>query len=148
VQLNNFRKALKFVLDHEGGYVNDKDDPGGETKWGIAKRYHPELDIKMLLPEQAARIYADEYWVPSGCDGIAHPYSTVVFDTAVNCGVSRAVMWLKQAEDIPHYIHARKNFYFDQINSNPVKVKYLKGWVNRLTDLAKYCQIEIEKAPV
>lgn len=30
------------------GYVNHKDDRGGETRFGVAKRSHPNLDIKNL----------------------------------------------------------------------------------------------------
>ena len=26
----NFDKAFKFIMKWEGGYTNDKDDPGGE----------------------------------------------------------------------------------------------------------------------
>lgn len=34
----NFEKAFSFVLKWEGVYTNDKDDPGGETKYGISKK--------------------------------------------------------------------------------------------------------------
>lgn len=144
-QLNNFRLALKFVLEHEGGYVNDPDDPGGETKWGISKRYHPDVDIKNLLPEQAAQIYAEEYWNPCNCDNIPHPYCAVVFDTAVNCGVNRAVQWLKLGLTPEDYIDTRRNFYFDRINRDPPKAKYLRGWMNRLNDLKKFVEVEQNK---
>jgi len=36
-----FLKAVEMVLAHEGGYVNDPNDPGGETKYGISKRSYP-----------------------------------------------------------------------------------------------------------
>jgi len=36
-----FLRAVAVVLDHEGGYINDLRDPGGETKWGISKRSYP-----------------------------------------------------------------------------------------------------------
>ena len=42
----NFSEAITFILDHEGGYVDDKTDPGGETKFGISKRQYPNLNIK------------------------------------------------------------------------------------------------------
>lgn len=35
-----FSSALKKVLAYEGGYANDKDDAGGETYKGIARRFH------------------------------------------------------------------------------------------------------------
>lgn len=36
----SFRPALKRVLAYEGGYANDKDDAGGETYKGIARKFH------------------------------------------------------------------------------------------------------------
>ena len=44
--LVNFDEIIEVVLHHEGGYVNDPKDPGGETNFGIAKRSHPDVDIK------------------------------------------------------------------------------------------------------
>jgi lysozyme family protein len=34
--LTQFEDIIEVVLHHEGGYVNDPDDPGGETNFGIA----------------------------------------------------------------------------------------------------------------
>ncbi len=41
-----FRRNNRIVLEHEGGYVNDPDDAGGETKYGIAKRWYPNVRYK------------------------------------------------------------------------------------------------------
>ena len=46
-----FDEIIEQVLEHEGGYVNDPDDPGGETKFGIAKKFNPDVDIKNLTKE-------------------------------------------------------------------------------------------------
>ena len=46
--LTEFDDIIEVVLEHEGGYVNDPKDPGGETNFGIAKRSHPDVDIKNL----------------------------------------------------------------------------------------------------
>jgi lysozyme family protein len=43
-----FEKCITVVLLHEGGYVNNPSDYGGETKYGIAKRFFPQEDIKNL----------------------------------------------------------------------------------------------------
>lgn len=148
--INDFRKALQFTLKWEvgnrpnGGYTNDPNDPGGETKYGIAKRYHPSLDIASLTPEQAANIYAHEYWDSCGCDQIPFPFCVAVFDTAVNCGVARATSWMKNAKDVYTFLGARKQFYYDQVNKVPTKIKYLKGWLARVDDLRKFCDIAIQ----
>jgi lysozyme family protein len=138
---NDFRKALAFVLPWEGGYVNDPDDPGGETKWGISKKAHPFEDIALLSPERAAQIYADEYWTPLGCDGIEFPLNVAVFDTAVNCGVKRAADWLKRSTNAIEFLDFRKVHYYSLVNKNPTMSKYLRGWMNRLGDLKKYVEI-------
>ena len=48
-----FDQVIDRVLAHEGGYVNDPDDPGGETKYGISKKAYPKIDIKNLTKEEA-----------------------------------------------------------------------------------------------
>ena len=60
-----FKDLIDGVLVREGGYVDHPSDPGGETKYGIAKRSHPKEDIKNLTKERAAEIYEKDYWIPS-----------------------------------------------------------------------------------
>ena len=45
-QLTTFNEIIEVVLKHEGGYVNDPLDRGGETKFGITKKFYPNVDIK------------------------------------------------------------------------------------------------------
>ena len=46
--LISFDEIIGITLHHEGGYVHDPKDLGGETKYGIAKRFYPDVDIKIL----------------------------------------------------------------------------------------------------
>lgn len=62
--MSEFHLAFNHLMKYEGGYVNDPDDPGGETKYGISKRSYPNLDIKNLTEEQAKSIYLREWWSP------------------------------------------------------------------------------------
>jgi len=93
----SFEKVIKFTLQHEGGYVNDPDDPGGETKFGISKRTYPDVDIAALTESQAMAIYKRDFWDRLGCDSMAPQIAAVVFDTAVNMGRRRAVRMLQAA---------------------------------------------------
>jgi hypothetical protein len=138
---NNFKKSLAFTLKWEGGYVDDPRDPGGETKWGISKRAYPDLDIRNLSADRAAQLYYDDYWTRSGCGGIDFPLCTCVFDTAVNCGVTRAVRWARDSCTPADFLGQRESFYIDRVKSNPKMQAYLKGWLNRLGDLRKFVQI-------
>jgi lysozyme family protein len=61
--LTQFDDIIEVVLEHEGGYVNDPQDPGGETNFGVAKRSHPDVDIKNLTKDGAKEIYYQDYWI-------------------------------------------------------------------------------------
>ena len=43
-----FEKAFEITIGHEGGYVNDLTDNGGETKFGISKKSFPNLTVWSL----------------------------------------------------------------------------------------------------
>ena len=89
-----FDQAFDRLIGHEGGYVNDSADPGGETKFGISKRSYPNVDIKNLTREQAKTIYLRDFWQPLGED--AHPaVKFQAFDFAVNSGIQTAVRKLQ-----------------------------------------------------
>lgn len=92
----SFNKAVAFVLHHEGGYVNDPKDPGGETRYGISKRAYPNVDIRNLTKDDAINIYKRDYWdkLP---DGLPMPVHCALFDCAVNTGISRAIRLLQSA---------------------------------------------------
>ena len=67
-----FKAAFQLVIANEGEYVNDPQDPGGETKFGISKRSYPQLDIKNLTIDQAQNIYKTDFWDKiNGSDRIA-----------------------------------------------------------------------------
>ena len=92
-----FDKAFDFVIVAEGGYTNDPNDHGGETRFGISKRAFPFIDIKDLTLEQAGKIYRDHYWDVLPMADLPNPLAFCLFDTAVNCGVGRAIKLLQMA---------------------------------------------------
>lgn len=92
-----FDDAVKFVLSHEGGYVCDPHDSGGETCFGISKRAYPELDIKHLTLPQAKDIYRKDYWEKLGLGLFPDRLALVLFDTSVNAGRSQAVKILQRS---------------------------------------------------
>lgn len=85
--MNSFNYAFSQTLGHEGGYVNDPADPGGETNWGISKRAYPSLDIASLTISDAKNIYFADYWLRLNLDKINSPLiAAEIFDTSVNTG--------------------------------------------------------------
>jgi lysozyme family protein len=92
-----FDEAFELLLGHEGGYVNDLRDPGGETKFGISKRSYPGEDIANMTLGRAKAIYLRDYWGSAGCDAVHDGIKFDLFDMAVNSGVRAAVRCLQQA---------------------------------------------------
>lgn len=100
----DIKPALIKLFGVEGGYVNDPDDAGGETKYGISKRSYPDTDIKALTLEQAGDIYLRDFWNPLRLSEIANQtIAEEVFDTAVNCGVGTAGRILQEAVNLTNY---------------------------------------------
>lgn len=150
-----FDDAVKFILDYEGGYVNDPNDPGGETKFGISKRSYPNLDITNLSIDHAKFIYREDYWNKVKGDWLPVALRLMVFDCAVNQGVTRSIKFLQKSlglkEDgifgpitghavrdcidsdvLYRYSHLRLEAYV----KNPQWGFYGKGWSKRLLDVA------------
>lgn len=143
---NNFVKGLEFIRKWEGGWSNDKLDPGGKTMWGITEavylKHYPNNRIEDATPDEAANIYWEDYWLPSGAGEVPFYYGIVLFDTAVNCGVGRAKALDRIAKGDPEaYINARIQFYTRVVEKNPPQKKFFKGWINRVTDLRKYVDV-------
>ncbi len=156
-----FEKAIEFVLKHEGGYVFDPHDPGGETNFGISKKAYPNLNIKELTEEQAKAIYKRDYWDKIKGDELPHVVAFALLDTAINCGVFKASMWLQlslnllckkglkmdgvigpktvaaleecsKPKIVMYVLYLRLRHYLSLEND-----RFFRGWVERVTDLMK-----------
>lgn len=93
-----FDQAFNELIGHEGGYVNNPDDPGGETKYGVSKRSYPDIDIKTLTLQRAKDIYYRDFWAATAADKMkTYDLAYAVFDAAVNSGVSASKKWLQMA---------------------------------------------------
>lgn len=92
-----FEHCFDRLISHEGGYVNDPRDPGGETKFGISKRAYPTLDIRALTLADAKSIYKRDYWDRAQCDSLPPSVAYLVFDCAVNSGIGQAVRFLQRS---------------------------------------------------
>ncbi|CAN7311273.1 glycoside hydrolase family 108 protein [Acidovorax delafieldii] len=95
-----FLDLVDRVLSHEGGYVNDPNDPGGETKWGISKRSYPHLNIKDLTRQDAIAIYQRDFWQRVQGDKLPVPFVFQALDAAVNHGIGNAVRWMQRAAGV------------------------------------------------
>jgi lysozyme family protein len=148
-----FSRILKFVLDHEGGYVNHPADPGGATNYGITQRtldaYNQENnlqkeDVKDLKLAKVANIYYEKYWKPEW-EKLGFPLAACMFDTSVNMGTSRAYSFLGQCDNnYVKYLQLRIAAYNAIVERRPASKVFLKGWMNRVTDLRRFIDSEME----
>lgn len=99
-------RALRFVLNAEGGLSDDPLDRGGLTNFGIRqvtldgwRKYHPDFpaSVRNLTVPHARAIYERQYWQAAGCDFMPWPLSLAVFDMSVNSGPGRSVEYLQRA---------------------------------------------------
>jgi lysozyme family protein len=150
-----FSKCIVVILKNEGGYVNNPKDPGGETQYGIAKRFHPNIDIKNLTIGGAMAIYYTEYWLPMNLEGINNDELVLhVFDHGVNAGVVTAIKILQRLVGVgddgvigdetrraireyngditTDFIKRRKLFYVTLVQKKPSMRGSLRGWLNRI----------------
>jgi len=149
-----FKNAIEHILISEGGYVNDPTDLGGETNYGITKRFYKHLDIKNLTKKEASEIYYNDYWLKAKCDQLPEDLRLIHLDTAVNMGITRANKFLQEAigvrkdgvigqvtlsqahkADILDYTRVRLVYYTKIIISKPEQIKYINGWYNRVLNL-------------
>jgi len=101
--MSRFRICLDRVLKHEGGFVNHPKDPGGATNFGITqatladfrKKPVTVAEVKSMTKDEAGEIYRWRYWSPPLCEALPEGVDYMVFDLAVNSGVSRAVKFLQ-----------------------------------------------------
>ncbi len=127
-----FDTAFAIVVGLEGGYVNDPQDPGGETKYGISKRRYPAEDIPSLTLDRAKFLYQRDYWNTHGCDKLEWTEALLVFDSAVNGG--NPTRWLQMyAGSAPKdFAIAFQAEHIQYLASLPGWPHEARGWSRRL----------------
>jgi lysozyme family protein len=93
----DFRIAVKLTLTHEGGYVNNPNDSGGPTKYGVTQKDLPGVDIESLTEDQAISYYAEHYWKALYSEIADQNVADKVFDMGVLFGIGEAVKLLQLA---------------------------------------------------
>jgi lysozyme family protein len=152
--MSYFGKAILSVLEHEGGYTHNPNDPGGETNFGICKRSYPDLDIKYLTKDEAIEIYKRDYWRGYYDKFNDYRVAAKVFDMSVNMGHKRSHKLLQRSLDLVEdgvigeqtlkaansqngsvvvqgICKAQQQFYDMLIKSNPALATFKKGWSRR-----------------
>ena len=171
-----FGVAHNFVAKWEGGFSDHKSDPGGATQYGVSLRWLKSLgvaegdfdkdgdvdidDILLVTKSISRDLFKRHFWDKPRYWCLDPKIACVCYDTAVNCGVSRANKLLQQAVGVDQdgiigaktlvaiatrdsfdvaldMITYRERFYRDLALKSQRYAPFLRGWLNRTTDLRR-----------
>lgn len=103
---NEFDRSLAKVLVHEGLFSDHPLDPGGATMKGVTQRVYDEyrrslglqtINVRNISDSELKAIYRKKYWDEFKGDKLHAGVSYVIFDGAVNSGVTQSVKWVQRA---------------------------------------------------
>ena len=111
--MSNFMWALKKTLHHEGGFVDNPNDPGGATYRGISLRFlraegedidnDGDIDLQDIQaladnPEAINGLYQQYFWQPNRLNEVpSELLSCKIFDMCVNMGARQAWKLVQRA---------------------------------------------------
>lgn len=148
----DFYKSIDFILDNEGGLVDNPHDKGGVTNFGLSQKSYPDLDIRNLTRDQAKEIYKRDFWKFDEIQDLT--IATKLLDLTVNMGLGAAVRLVQRALGAPQdsvlgpttlklinvhdpvklllEIKARQcEFYARIVLNNSSQADFLLGWLRR-----------------
>ncbi len=101
------------IVAREGGYVNDPDDPGGATNYGVTihtmRRLGLDLnrdgtvteqDVRVLTRQQAVAIFVDHYFNRPRIADLPEPLHATLFDMYVDAGANAVRILQRLLQDM------------------------------------------------
>ena len=174
--MSDFERAMDFVLRAEGGYVDDPDDRGGVTNFGVTQGTYdrwrtaqalPRQPVASITPGEVRAIYRT-YWDDVGAGAYEWPVSLVMFDMAINHGprgakkimqhalrvtpdggvgpVTQGAMAGAAADSLANEILWSRVEKYRRIATGPQE-KFLSGWLNRVRHLRREAGLEGQIRP-
>jgi lysozyme family protein len=99
--MKTVKEIAEEIVAREGGFVNDPDDPGGATNYGVTIHTMRRLgldvnrdaridvaDVRALTRSQAVDIYIEHYFKRPGLAALPEAVQPSVFDMYVNAGMN------------------------------------------------------------
>ncbi len=99
--MQSIERIAQEIVAREGGYVDDPDDPGGATNFGVTihtmRRLGMDLtrdgvvdarDVRALTRDQAVALFISHYYQRPGIARLPQSLQASVFDMYVNAGAN------------------------------------------------------------
>ncbi len=113
--MHSVTEIAREIVAREGGYVNDPDDPGGATKYGVTihtmRRLGLDLtgdgrvteaDVRRLTREKAVAIFVEHYFRRPRIADLPEALQPPVFDMYVNAGASAVKILQRLLNEMGH----------------------------------------------
>jgi lysozyme family protein len=115
--MQTVRQIAVDIVGREGGFVNDPDDPGGATNFGVTIHTMRNLgldlnrdgivnvaDVRVLTKEQAIEIFEEHYFVKPLIAMLPRPLQASVFDMYVNAGANAVKILQRLLRDMGYQL--------------------------------------------
>jgi lysozyme family protein len=145
--MDRFPICYPVTAQWEGGWSNNKADPGGKTMYGITETRWWEYQDKMgwtrtpvrtVTVAMALVFYRSEFWNACDAPNLFPGVDLAVFDVSVNSGVGRGKRYRDQtasisnpAERVKSICRARLSF----LQGLKIWKTFGKGWGRRVADI-------------
>lgn len=103
-----FSESIDYCLANEGGLVDNRNDNGGITNFGITlpmlnsyrQKQCSNSDIINLTQGEAKQLYQSIFWDKLRISGLKQPIATAILDCAINHGQGTAIRLAQEC--LPH----------------------------------------------
>lgn len=161
-------KAFDLLMVNEGGYVDNPNDKGGKTNYGVTQvtfdtwnriKDRPLRKVHTITQEEAKELYRELYWLKYKCDKLPDPLSVALFDFCVQSQPPRPTKYLQECLGVvadgiigkqtigAAYSKPLKPVieeYFSKrlayYQSLPSWQYFGKGWNNRINRTKEFCE--------
>lgn len=98
--MSKFNVVIDYILEYEGGYSNEENDPGGETKYGITRslfeRVRPHMSFDLATMDDMVDIYKEVFWADE-YESLDPAVALALVDTLVNHGKGKGIRMFQKA---------------------------------------------------
>ena len=129
---SGFAGVIPRIFAHEGGYAASDGNSGAPVNFGINQGANPDVDVKSLTKEGAAKIYKERYWDKIKGDTLPPALQGTAMDAAVNQGPANAQKWIEASGGDPAKFNALRREHYENLLQKPENEKFRKAWMGRL----------------